>query len=156
MSIQKPLPATREKVLKDMDRLARIMDSQFSIPGTDIRFGLDAIMGLVPGIGDFSGMAVSGYMLMILMRNGASGFLLARMVLNVLIDTLVGMVPFLGDLFDFAYKANTKNMKLMKQHYVEGKHQGGAGKIIIPVLILLFGFFALITWLVIKLISWIF
>ncbi|MEO7461264.1 MAG: DUF4112 domain-containing protein [Ferruginibacter sp.] len=146
----------QNKALEDMDKLAKLMDSRFRIPGTDIRFGLDAIMGLVPGVGDFSSMAVSGYMLIVLMRNGASGFLLARMVFNVLLDMAVGSIPFLGDIFDVAFKANTKNMRLMKQHYTEGKHTGSAWKLILPVLLLLLAFFTLVIWGMYKLITWIF
>lgn len=136
-----------------MEFLAKLMDSQFRIPGTDIRFGLDGIIGLIPVAGDLSTFAVSGYMLVVLARNGASGFLLARMVLNVLIDAIIGMIPFIGDLFDIAFKANLRNMRLMKEHYTEGRHRGSAWKLIIPVLIILFAVIAGIMWLGYKLIA---
>lgn len=145
-----------DAALKDMDNLAKLMDNQFRIPGTSIRFGFDAIMGLIPGVGDISSMAVSGYMLTVLIRNGASGFLLARMVLNILIDTAIGAIPFIGDLFDVAYKANTKNMRLMRAHYTQGKHQGSAMKLVIPVLLILFAFLAFMAWLVYKFFAWVF
>ena len=118
-----------------MDRLAQIMDSQFKIPGTDFRFGLDGVLGLIPGAGDLSTLAVSGYMISIMAKNGASGYVIARMVVNVLIDALLGAIPFIGDLFDFVFKANNKNMKLMREHYQEGRHRGGAWKVVVPVLI---------------------
>jgi hypothetical protein len=92
-------------------------------------------------------------MLLILARNGASGFLLARMVLNVLIDAVVGVIPFLGDLFDVAFKANMRNLRLMEEHYAEGRHRGSAWKLIIPVLIILFLIVAGIMWLGYKLLS---
>lgn len=124
--------------LKHIDYLARLMDAQFRLPGTNFRFGLDAIIGLIPGGGDLSTFAVSGYMLWIMAQNGASGFVLARMVLNVLLDTIVGSIPILGDLFDMVYKSNMRNLRLMQEHYREGRHSGSAWKVIIPVLIVLF------------------
>jgi hypothetical protein len=146
-------PATTRQVLKPLDNLARLMDSQFRVPGTNIRFGLDALIGLVPGVGDLSTFAVSGYMLWIMAHNGASGYLLARMVLNVVIDAIVGSIPLLGDLFDIGFKANMRNMRLMHEHYVEGRHKGSAWKIALPVLIVLLLIILGIIWLVYKLLS---
>lgn len=145
-----------QQALKHMDILARLMDDQFRIPGTGIRFGLDAIIGLVPGIGDISTFLVSGYMLVVLNRNGASGFVMARMVLNIVVDTLIGMVPLMGDVFDVAFKANTRNMKLMREHYTEGRHRGGAWKVIVPLLLFLFLFIAAVVWATYKLLAWMF
>ena len=116
-----------------------------------MRFGLDAIIGLIPGAGDFAGLLVSGYMVSVMAKNGASGFVLARICLNVLIDALLGSIPFLGDIFDFAFKANDRNMRLMHEHYKEGRHQGGAWKVIVPILLLLTAFVAGIVWLTYKL-----
>jgi len=90
---------TNQRGLKDIEKLAKLMDAQFKVPGTNIRFGLDSLIGLIPGVGDLSTFAVSGYMLWIMANNGASGFLLARMVLNILIDAIVGMVPLFGDIY---------------------------------------------------------
>ena len=142
--------------LKNLDSLAKLMDSRFTIPGTNIKFGLDALIGLVPGAGDFATFIISGYMLKVLAQNGASGFVLARMVLNVIIDSLIGAVPILGDIFDVAFKSNQRNMKLMHEHYVEGRHDGGAWKIVVPTLILLFVIVAGIAWLTYKLFVWLY
>ena len=142
--------------LRNLDFLAKLMDAQFTVPGTNVRFGLDAIVGLIPGVGDLSTFAVSGFMLWIMAKNGASGFVLARMVLNVLIDAIFGSIPVLGDLFDVAFKANIRNMKLMHEHYQEGRHRGGAWKVIVPVLVVLFAVVAGIIWLVYKLLAAIF
>jgi len=144
---------TNQRGLKDIEKLAKLMDAQFKVPGTNIRFGLDSLIGLIPGVGDLSTFAVSGYMVWVLAHNGASGFLLARMVLNILIDAIVGMVPLLGDIFDIAFKANIRNMKLMQQHYTEGRHKGSAWKIILPVLIVLFVIIGGIIWLTYKLLA---
>lgn len=142
--------------LRRMDQLARLMDSQFRIPGTDMRFGLDALIGLIPGAGDISTFAVSGYMLIIMARNGASGYVLARMALNILVDAMIGAIPFIGDLFDFGFKANTRNIRLMKQYYQEGRHRGGAWKVVVPVLLVLFAIIAAIVYGVYRLLAWIF
>jgi hypothetical protein len=139
--------------LKHIDYLAKLMDAQFRVPGTNFRFGLDALIGLIPGGGDLSTFAVSGYMLWIMAQNGASGFVLARMVLNVLLDTIIGSIPILGDLFDMVYKANMRNMRLMQEHYREGRHGGSAWKVIIPVLIVLFLIIVGVMYLTYKLLA---
>ena len=145
-----------QRVINHLGRLAKLMDAQFRIPGTDIRFGLDGIIGLIPGAGDLSTFAVSGYMLWVMANNGASGFLLARMTLNILIDALFGSIPFLGDIFDIAFKANMRNMRLMQEHYEEGRHRGSAWKVIIPVLVILFLIIIGIIWVTYKLLASIF
>ena len=147
---------SKNPALKRINVLARLMDAQFSVPGTSFRFGLDGIIGLIPGVGDMSTFAVSSYMLWIMAHNGASGYVMARMVLNVLLDALVGMIPLLGDIFDFAFKANMRNVRLMQQHYKEGRHRGSAWKVILPVLIVLFLIIGFIIWAGYQLISWLF
>ena len=142
--------------ISNLDSLAKLMDSRFTIPGTNIRFGLDSIIGLVPGVGDFATFMVSGYMVSILAKNGASGFVLARMTLNILIDALIGSIPILGDIFDVAFKANQRNIKLLREHYVEGRHKGGAWKVILPIILLLILVIAALTWASYKIFSWVF
>lgn len=128
-----PLPPS----LKNIEFLSRLMDTQFRIPGTNFRFGLDGLLGLIPGAGDLSTFAVSGYIIWIMAHNGASGFVLARMILNVLVDATIGAIPIIGDLFDIAFKANMRNLRLMQEHYTEGRHKGSAWKVILPVLLIL-------------------
>ena len=147
-------PNQNNATLRHLDGLAKLMHAQFKVPGTNIRFGIDAIIGLIPGIGDVAGLMVSGYMIVVLATNGASGFVLARIILNVLIDALFGTIPILGDLFDIAFKSNQRNMKLVHQHYLEGKHQGGAWKVIVPLLVLLFLILVGIVWLAYTLLVW--
>ena len=142
--------------LKNLNSLAKLMDSQFKIPGTTIKFGLDALIGLVPGAGDFATFLISGYMITVMAKNGASGFVLARMVLNVVIDSLFGAIPILGDIFDVAFKSNQRNVKLMQEHYVEGRHKGGAWKVVVPVLIILLVFVVGLVWLAYKLFVWLY
>ncbi|MBV9987474.1 MAG: DUF4112 domain-containing protein [Chitinophagaceae bacterium] len=141
--------------LRSIELLAKLMDNQFRIPGTQIRFGLDPIIGLIPGGGDFAGFLVAAYMLSVLAKNGASGFVLARMVLNIVLDAVLGSIPLVGDVFDFAFKANQRNLQLMREHYQEGRHRGGAWKLLVPLLLVLLIFLVGLVWLSYKFISWI-
>jgi hypothetical protein len=102
-----------------LDRLRRVgwmLDSSIRIPGTGIRFGLDSLVGLVPGLGDLLGGALSLYIIAESARLGVPRSLLARMGWNVALDTLVGEVPVVGDLFDVAWKANMRNLGLLEEH----------------------------------------
>ena len=96
--------------------LARLLDTAIRIPGTNVRFGLDAIVGLVPGLGDVAGSVMSGYIVVAAARLGASSPVLLRMLVNLGVDALVGAVPLLGDLFDVGWRANTRNVALLEQH----------------------------------------
>jgi hypothetical protein len=137
--------------LRHLNSLAKLMDARFRIPGTGFRFGLDGILGLIPGAGDLSTFAVSSYMLWVMAHNGASGYVMARMILNVFIDAIIGSIPLIGDIFDIAFKANMRNMRLMNEHYVEGRHKGSAWKVIVPVLIIMAIIFGVLIWLAWKL-----
>jgi hypothetical protein len=150
-SIMAKTPANA--AMKHVALLTKVMDKQFRLPGTNFRFGWDGLIGLIPGAGDMTTFAVSCYLLAIMGKNGASGYVMARMVLNVAIDVVVGSIPFVGDLFDFAFKANSKNLRLMQEHYVESRHRGSAWKIIMPILVLLLLIMIGIIWLVYKLLS---
>lgn len=102
-----------------LDRLrtvSRLLDSAIGIPGTRFRFGLDALIGLVPGIGDAAGAIFSSFIVLQAARLGVPKSTLARMLANIGLDAIVGQVPLLGDLFDFGWKANTKNLNLLEDH----------------------------------------
>jgi hypothetical protein len=96
--------------------LARLLDSAGTVPGTNIRFGADALIGLIPGLGDVAGAVLSGYIVLVATRLGAPPSVVARMLLNIGVDTLVGSVPVLGDLFDVAWKSNQMNVALLERH----------------------------------------
>jgi hypothetical protein len=108
--------------MSDEDRLtqvrwlARMMDDRFGVPGTKLRFGLDSVLGLFPGLGDVLTSAIALLIVHHAWQAGASKLALARMIGNVGLDFLVGSVPFIGDLFDFVFKANRKNQKLLERH----------------------------------------
>jgi hypothetical protein len=100
----------------ETDRLARLawlLDASIPVPGTRFRVGLDALIGLVPVLGDLAGVALSGYILAEAARLGASRSVLARMAFNVALEGLVGLVPLAGDVFDAAWKANQRNVRLL-------------------------------------------
>lgn len=97
------------------ERLARLLDSQFRVPGTRMRFGVDGVLGLVPGVGDAAGLALSTMVIVQAVRLGARGSTVARMVLNVALDTVVGAIPLLGSVFDFGFKANNRNVALLQR-----------------------------------------
>jgi hypothetical protein len=96
--------------------VASVLDDAIRVPGTDIRFGIDPLVGLVPGLGDLLGGAASVYIILEAARAGAPASVITRMALNVGIDTLVGGLPLVGDLFDFAWKSNARNVKLLAGH----------------------------------------
>ena len=95
--------------------LARLLDSAAKVPGTGIRFGADAILGLIPGLGDVAGAALAGYLVLLAQRLGAPRAVVLRMLANVAVDTIGGTVPVIGDLFDVAFKSNTRNVALLEQ-----------------------------------------
>jgi hypothetical protein len=99
--------------------MANWMDSRFRIPGTNVRFGLDGIFGLIPGLGDTVTVLPAAYLIMSAQRLGASKWLIARMAGNVGIDMIVGAIPLVGDLFDIGFKANRRNVALLRRHLDE-------------------------------------
>ena len=106
--------ARQEAVLNRLDRISRFTDSSLRIPFTRFELGAEAIIGLLPGVGDLAGLVLSGYVLVEAQRAGASGATKRRMVRNMLIDFVGGLVPVVGDAFDAIYKANTRNTRLLR------------------------------------------
>jgi len=120
---------SREARIARIDALANLLDTAVLIPGTNIRFGLDAVIGLVPGIGDAITTLLSLYIVNEARALGAPPLLIARMVANVALDGIVGAVPLVGDAFDVAWRANRRNMKLLRDHLdrVEGPRYWAPG-----------------------------
>jgi hypothetical protein len=98
-------------------RLSHLLDDWLRIPGTRYRIGLDGLIGLIPGLGDVVGTLLSAYILVEAIQLGAPKTLLLRMVGNIALETLVGAIPILGDLFDMAWKANRKNADLLDAYW---------------------------------------
>lgn len=118
--------AARERLVT----LTRLLDSAVEVPGLRTRVGLDAVLGLVPGIGDLVSGAIGLYLVMEARKLGASRWLQARMIGNLLVDTAVGAVPVAGDLFDVYFKAHVRNLKLLQKElgepFLEGQGVGAA------------------------------
>lgn len=102
--------------IQRLRKLSRLLDNAIAIPGTTFRIGLDPILGLLPGAGDFLGTALSAYIVIEAARLGIPRAALGKMVFNIVLESLVGAVPVVGDWFDFAWKANVKNIELLEAH----------------------------------------
>ncbi len=111
-----PEVGTIERRVERLRRVGWMLDSTFKLPGTGIRFGFDSLIGLVPGLGDLIAGALSLYIIAESARLGVPRGLLLRMGWNVAVDTFVGEVPILGDIFDVAWKANMRNLALLEDH----------------------------------------
>ncbi|KAA5539104.1 DUF4112 domain-containing protein [Roseiconus nitratireducens] len=102
--------------MRRLARFAKWMDAKYQLPGVPIRFGVDSLIGLVPGVGDLVGTLIGVYILREAHSAGAPKVMLARMSGNLLIDFIGGSVPLLGDLFDIYWKANIRNVQLLEKH----------------------------------------
>ncbi|MEM9832008.1 MAG: DUF4112 domain-containing protein [Bacteroidota bacterium] len=132
--------------LKWVDKITQIMDSKFRIPGTNFRFGLDPILGLIPGLGDATSLAISGTLVYYMAKHGVSRKVVIMMLGNIALDAIFGSIPILGNLFDFFYKANTRNIRLLKRHYEERKYQGKGTGILIGIALAIFSAIGLLIY----------
>ena len=100
---------------ENLRKIARLFDQAFAVPGTNWRFGIDALFGFVPGLGDIAGGIIAVYALRVARQLGAPAPIQLRMLGNIALDVIVGSVPFFGDLFDFAFKAQSRNLALLEE-----------------------------------------
>lgn len=145
---------TLNSKLKWVERVSHLMDEQFQIPGTNLRFGLDPIINFIPMAGGLGGLAVSTVLLITMAKHGVSRKVLLLMTLNIILDSTIGAIPLIGNIFDFAYKSNSRNIKLLKEHYDEGKHQGSGKGIILWIILILILSFLMIAYLIWLVFSW--
>jgi hypothetical protein len=122
-----PRPRSRAERLARLDALATLLDTAFILPGTNVRFGFDAIIGLVPGIGDAITTAISLYIVHEARQLGAPLHVIMRMLANVAIDGFVGAVPVFGDAFDVMWRANRRNVRLLREWLARGDGQAARG-----------------------------
>ena len=140
--------------LEHIERVARLMDSIFVIPGTKFRFGLDPLIGLIPGLGNLATFAVSAMLVRTMMQHGASGHVAVRMALNVLVDTVIGAIPIVGNVFDFAFRSNNRNIELLRRHYGEGRYQGSGRVLATAILLGLCLFLGVVLWGAWQVLAW--
>ncbi len=115
---------TREQRFARLDTLAKLMDVAFVVPGTKVRYGIDGIIGLVPVVGDLLTTAIALWIVREARALGAPRHLVARMLGNVALDGVVGIVPFVGDAFDVVFRANMRNMRLLRQWREKQERRG--------------------------------
>lgn len=148
---------------RDLERLRALQwlfDRAFPIPGTKWRFGVDALFGLIPGLGDVAGALVAVYALRVARNLGAPAVIQVNMLTNIALDALIGMIPVLGDIFDFAFKAQTRNLALLDDWMgspTPTMRRSRRGLILIPLAIVIV--FATLTalgiWMLFILFNWI-
>ena len=132
----------REATIRRVDALAYLLDDSIPVPGTGMRFGLDAVIGLIPGFGDAAGALLSCYFVLEAARLGAGFSVIMRMLLNIGIETVVGSIPFIGDLFDAGWKANVKNVRLLHRSIdAPGATRRSSGVFVLVVFLLLAALF---------------
>lgn len=136
-------PVEHEAVKKRMRRLAWLMDSSITIPGLNVSIGVDPLLGLFPWFGDTIGAVLSSFILAEASRLGAPKSVLWKMAFNVAVDALVGAVPFVGDLFDFAWKANQRNVQLLDKYLEKPHHTVVTSRFFVVALSLLLAVFVI-------------
>ena len=117
----------RPATARDLDWLAELLDSRFRIPGTNIRFGLDSLIGLVPGVGDGATGVIGLYLIMRAWGHGAPFLTILHMLWNMLLDMTLGAIPLLGDIFDVAFRSNVKNVRLLQKHIDKKRRKAERG-----------------------------
>ena len=141
--------------------LTRLMDQAFGVPGTKWRFGLDALFGLVPGLGDVVGGVIAVYALHVARQLRVPGVIQLHMLTNIAIDASVGTIPIVGDLFDFVFKAQTRNLALLDDwlktpHEVTKRSQRGLLLVPIAIIVVFATLTILGVWLLFILLHWLF
>lgn len=116
MEVEMPLGSDPMSIRRRVEALERVLEGSIAVPGTKRKVGLDPILGLVPVVGDLIAAAMGLYLVWEARRLGMSKWQIARMTANVGIDTALGAIPVAGDLFDFVFRSNTRNLKMIQKH----------------------------------------
>ena len=143
------------KNIKQLERWAWLLDNSIPIPGTSIKMGLDSLIGLIPGIGDITGGALSSYILLQAVSSGVAPVVIAHMAVNIMFDTILGMIPIVGDIFDITFKANLRTIELMTNYYDSPQEAVKRNTLSIVIISISFiSALSLIIWIAIKLFVW--
>lgn len=141
-------PQEKEAIRKRIGRLAWLMDSSIKVPGLNVTIGVDPLLGLIPWFGDTIGAVLSSFILAEASRLGAPKSVLWKMAFNVAVDALVGALPFIGDLFDFAWKSNQRNVQLLENYLEKPRHTVVTSRFFVVVLSLMLATFVIFMGLV--------
>jgi Domain of unknown function (DUF4112) len=151
---QVPETQTGHPEFQFIDSISSLLDNQFRIPYTNIRFGVDFLIGLIPTAGDWLSFGISSSLVFAMLRRGIGVGMLFKMLGNITLDAVVGSIPILGDLFDLHYKANRRNVNLLKQYYAENPNPPAAKKSFFVIGILFLVVLMLLLIAVWKVIGW--
>jgi hypothetical protein len=144
----------RDRQLRSVRSLARLLDEAVRIPGIGTKVGLDALLGLVPGAGDALGALLSGWVIVLASRLGAPPAILVRMAGNAALDAIAGSVPLLGDLFDIGWRANSRNVALLERWLAHPRETGASSTaLVVVLLVLLAATFVGAVWLAVRLVA---
>lgn len=147
--------------LSPSDRLAELLDNKFRIPNTNIRFGIDPLLGLVPGAGDWLAGVISLYFLIQAAMRGGKASVMGRMFINILLDVLIGAIPVLGDFFDVYWKANVRNAEILRELEEDPERTTTESRlwiwfVVMQFVVVILGVLFLITWLIAELLGLLF
>lgn len=142
--------------LRGVEQIVSFMDSKYRIPGTRFHFGIDPLLSFIPVVGEVISLLISGGLIVYMLRFGVSRKVVYLMLINTSLDATIGSIPIIGWIFDFFYKANSRNVRLLKEHYEEGKHQGSGKGVLISVVVVVLMIVVLIVWGLAALLSWAF
>lgn len=139
-------------------KLAKLLDSKFRIPNTNIRFGIDPLLGLVPGAGDWLAGVISLYFLIQAAMMGGRASVLGRMFINILLDVLIGSIPILGEVFDVYWKANLRNAELLKELEQNPDQTTTESRlwvwfVLVQFVVIIIGILLLISWLIAEIVG---
>lgn len=147
----------KTETIRSLDNLAYWLDSAIRVPGTNWRIGFDGLIGLIPGVGDLIAGALSSYLVAQALRLGAPVSILFRMALNVLLEVIVGVIPVVGDVFDFAFKANKRNVVLLQNFLSDQNETVSQSRwIVASTCLALFAVLVTVIWLIGKTLSLLF
>ena len=137
-----------------IDKMSTLLDNKFTIPFTRLTFGVDFLIGLIPTIGDWLSFGISSILVLAVVRRGVGIRMLFKMMGNITLDATVGSIPLLGDLFDLRFKANRRNVAMLKQYYVENPNPPSAKRSFLAVFLMFLGVMIGMLILVFTLTRW--
>ena len=138
-----------------IDNISSLLDNKFRIPFTQVRFGVDFLIGLIPTVGDWLSFGISSILVFSMMRRGIGIGMLLKMLGNIILDATVGSIPILGDLFDLHYKANRRNVALLKQYYVENPNPPSVKRSFFIISLMFLAILGGFLFIVFKIMGWI-